>query len=239
MAGAKRATAVTTNKRGRGRPLVPAISPQQVVEEALSIIDAEGLAALNMRRLATQLGVNAPSLYHYFPNKEAILLAVAQRAIGSMPAQKPTDEAWVDYFVRVMKEYRRVLLAHPNLVGLMAHLRLASLISDSTFEHGATAMADSGIPPELMLTITEAAEALVFGWVFSKEADRQMREVPADGTARRKLAEANALSEDQRFELACYSLTNGFLASVMLSGPRNWQGGNGKRKQSTTRHQRT
>jgi len=145
------------------------------------------------------------------------------------------QNTWVDYFVRVMKEYRRVLLTHPNLVGLMAHLRLASLISDTTFEHGAAAMAESGIPRELMLTITEAAEALVFGWVYAKLADRELSDVTAEGPARRELAQTNALDEDRRFELACYALTNGFLASVMLRGPQSWQGGKGARKATARR----
>src|SRR5659263_623412 len=50
----------------------------RVVALALEIIDAEGLSALNMRRLATAAGVKPMSLYHHFPSKEAILLGVAE-----------------------------------------------------------------------------------------------------------------------------------------------------------------
>jgi AcrR family transcriptional regulator len=50
----------------------------RIVELALAIIDAEGLDALNMRRLAGAAGVKPMSLYHHYPNKEAILLAVAE-----------------------------------------------------------------------------------------------------------------------------------------------------------------
>jgi AcrR family transcriptional regulator len=45
---------------------------------ALDIIDRDGLAALNMRRLAAEAGVKPMSLYHHFPNKEAILDGVAE-----------------------------------------------------------------------------------------------------------------------------------------------------------------
>jgi len=178
---------------------------------ALEIIDSDGLGALSMRELAKRLGVNAPSLYHYFDGKEAILLAVAHKLIARMPARKPMEAPWREYFVGVMIEYRRVLAAHPNTIGLMAHLRLASLITDSTFEHGTSAMADSGVPPELMLTITEAAEAFVFGWAFTRLGDTTLPELPANGPARRGLTETNTLSEDARFELACYALTDGFI----------------------------
>jgi AcrR family transcriptional regulator len=50
----------------------------RIVELALEIIDAEGLEALNMRRLASAAGVKPMSLYHHYPNKDAILLAVAE-----------------------------------------------------------------------------------------------------------------------------------------------------------------
>jgi TetR/AcrR family transcriptional regulator, tetracycline repressor protein len=36
-------------------------------------VDTEGVAALIMRRLARESGVEATTLYHHFPNKEAIL----------------------------------------------------------------------------------------------------------------------------------------------------------------------
>jgi TetR/AcrR family transcriptional regulator, tetracycline repressor protein len=50
----------------------------RIVKLALEIIDAEGLDSLNMRRLASAAGVKPMSLYHHYPNKEAILLAVAE-----------------------------------------------------------------------------------------------------------------------------------------------------------------
>ena len=62
----------------------------RIVELALAIIDTEGLDALNMRRLAGAAGVKPMSLYHHYPNKEAILLAVAESisaaALGDAPS---------------------------------------------------------------------------------------------------------------------------------------------------------
>ena len=39
----------------------------------MDLADAEGLAAVTMRRLAADLGVEAMSLYHHLPGKEALL----------------------------------------------------------------------------------------------------------------------------------------------------------------------
>ena len=57
----------------RGRP--PAYSRDQVVEAAIRIADAEGLPAVTMRRVATEIGAGAMSLYTYVPTRERLLEA--------------------------------------------------------------------------------------------------------------------------------------------------------------------
>jgi AcrR family transcriptional regulator len=48
------------------RPRTPLLSVGRIVETALTLIDAEGPAALSTRRLAAELGVSGPSLYNHF-----------------------------------------------------------------------------------------------------------------------------------------------------------------------------
>jgi AcrR family transcriptional regulator len=42
---------------------------RSVLNAALDPVDREGVAALSMRRLGAELGVEAMTLYHYLPNK--------------------------------------------------------------------------------------------------------------------------------------------------------------------------
>ena len=51
----------------------------RVVAEAMALADEAGLAALSMRALAGRLGVEAMSLYHHVPGKEALLDAMVDR----------------------------------------------------------------------------------------------------------------------------------------------------------------
>ena len=59
------------------RPRQPVLSRERIVTAALALIDADGLGAFSTRRLAAALGVQGPSLYHHFANRDAILDAVA------------------------------------------------------------------------------------------------------------------------------------------------------------------
>lgn len=99
---------------------------------ALAIVDAEGLGALTMRRLATDLGVKAPSLYNHVSGKDELLegaLRVMRSEVHAPSDAGSTD--WKSSLAAIFSEYRRVLAAHPNMMPLAGH-RLSG--SDSGLE---------------------------------------------------------------------------------------------------------
>ncbi len=49
---------------------------QELLETCIGLFAQEGYTALTMRRIATALSVSTGTLYHYFPNKEALFLGV-------------------------------------------------------------------------------------------------------------------------------------------------------------------
>ncbi|WP_431043736.1 TetR/AcrR family transcriptional regulator [Streptomyces sp. P1-3] len=51
----------------------PGLALDRIVATAVRIADAEGLAAVSMRRLSTELGVGTMSLYRYVPGKAELL----------------------------------------------------------------------------------------------------------------------------------------------------------------------
>jgi len=94
------------------------LTRDELFEVGLRIADAEGLEALTMRRLAAEVGVEAASLYHHLPNKDALLdgVIVRMRSEISIPDPLPTD--WKDLMLAIWSGYRRNLTAHPNLMSL-------------------------------------------------------------------------------------------------------------------------
>ena len=55
---------------------------QDVVEHAIAVLDAYGLADLSMRRLGAELGVQPSALYHHFTDKQTLLAAVADEILA-------------------------------------------------------------------------------------------------------------------------------------------------------------
>ncbi len=69
------------------------LSKGRIVEAALALADETGMERLTIRRLADALGVGPMSVYHYFPNKEAIIDAMVD-AVFAQIALPPEDEHW-------------------------------------------------------------------------------------------------------------------------------------------------
>ncbi len=94
------------------------LTQRRIAEAALAAIDADGIDALTMRRLAERLGSSAMSLYTYFPDKEAVLDGVAQLLLAEVESP-PEDAHWRDAMRFIMRSVRHVALAHPNAAGLI------------------------------------------------------------------------------------------------------------------------
>lgn len=71
--------------RDRGRPAKTGrsgLTVDRIVGAAIEIADAEGLAALSMRRVAEALGVGAMSLYTHIPGKAELIDVMLDTVIG-------------------------------------------------------------------------------------------------------------------------------------------------------------
>ena len=87
----------------------------RIVAEAVALLDAEGLEHVTLRKLATRLGVQAPTLYWHIPNKAALITAIAEEILTPLPASGiDATERWQDWLIGFAVGLRRALLAHPD-----------------------------------------------------------------------------------------------------------------------------
>src|SRR5690349_5015994 len=69
------------------RPNESERSREQIVDRAIELIDRDGMEAVSIRRLGSELGIRGPTLYHYFANKGALLDAVRARLVAELWAE--------------------------------------------------------------------------------------------------------------------------------------------------------
>lgn len=93
----------------------------EIVAAARSILEAEGQAALTMRRLGEATGMRAPSLYKHFRDKAALTAALVEEALaemGTLLRAAVEDPAEAGPVAALLAAYRREATRNPNLYRL-------------------------------------------------------------------------------------------------------------------------
>ncbi len=95
-------------------------SVSDVVREAITLADEEGIAALTIRRLAERLGLHSMSLYTYVPGRDELIGLMIDEVGGEaiLPPQEGDLRTRLERVARLQwDEYQR----HPWLLDVEAH----------------------------------------------------------------------------------------------------------------------
>jgi TetR/AcrR family tetracycline transcriptional repressor len=146
------------------RPKVPLIDRQVAIATALALIDRDGLEAFSTRRLAAALGVNAPSLYHHFRDKQAILdgvrTLIALESDLAAPVRPGTT--WQERIRASAVAYRELLLRHPNVAPLMHPASFDRPLGVTMREDAAAMLLAAGVPADLVHPLLDSTELLAY-----------------------------------------------------------------------------
>jgi AcrR family transcriptional regulator len=132
--------------RRRTRPTrgpKPALSLERIADTAIGIADAEGLAAVSMQRVATELGFTKMSLYRYLPGKAELVALMVERAIG-----EPPEVGTGDWRAGLQEWAQRLLAAylpHPWVLQATVGPRPIGPNELGWMERAVGAMADTGL----------------------------------------------------------------------------------------------
>lgn len=105
------------------RPALPARTARaaEIVAAAHRVLEAEGVEALTMRRVGTETGMRAPSIYKHFRDKASLELALIEEGLaelGDALHAAVRDPGHTGPVQALLTAYRAHALAHPNLYRL-------------------------------------------------------------------------------------------------------------------------
>jgi AcrR family transcriptional regulator len=164
------------------------LTPDRIAEVAVSIADAEGIEAVTMRRLATELGVAPMAAYRYVAGKEDLLELMVDRVYGEM-AEPATGAGWRATLRTLATSTRDIVLRHPWLVQLPSARAAISLTPHrlAAAEWGMAALSELDLSPDEMMVAVDTVGAYVQGRTASEVATLRLMAVQgaADGHALR------------------------------------------------------
>jgi AcrR family transcriptional regulator len=98
------------------------LTRERVIDAAVAIVEADGLAGLSMRTLSEKLGVSVTSIYWHVGNKEALLDALVERMEASIVDRKPRGKTPQQRVRSVAQSLLDAIEAHGELIAI-AHQR--------------------------------------------------------------------------------------------------------------------
>jgi AcrR family transcriptional regulator len=131
----------------------PGLSVEQIVQTAIRVADAEGLAALSMRRVATELEVGTMSLYTYVPGKAELLDVMLDTVLGEVARPDRVAGGWrarLEAYAReVWAHYHR----HPWVLGVSGVRSLLGPNETDLFEASLHAISGIGLDGREMVQV--------------------------------------------------------------------------------------
>ncbi|ROO85890.1 TetR family transcriptional regulator [Actinocorallia herbida] len=159
------------------RPSHPLLQRDRVIAKALEIIDAEGLAACSLPRLAREFEVKAPALYHHFADRAEIMSEVARSVVLEIPAPRPGAPGdWIEWLVALCVDLRRAVLRHPHAAPLLLEFVPRDLLT-AHYDEAIEVLAEAGVPAERHALILDGMENLTLGAALTQA----MRPEPTRG----------------------------------------------------------
>ncbi len=149
-----------------GRTRRRSLDRASIVAAAVELVDREGLAALNMRALAQEMGVGTMSLYHHVPNKDALLEGVVEALLSEIEIPEADAGSWQERAMRMARSLRTVALRHPECVPLLVTHPFATAPALRPCEAGFEVLAEAGLDTEHALIAFRTVVAFVLGFVM-------------------------------------------------------------------------
>ncbi|WP_280265062.1 TetR/AcrR family transcriptional regulator [Nocardia wallacei] len=144
-----------------------------IVRAAVELADRDGLEALSMRRLATELGVATTRLYRHFPDRDTLLAEMAELVIADGLPPPVDVTGWRARLAHEARAEWRLYRRHPWMLPLLAQTRppVGPALLDS-LERSFAALEHPEMTRQHMLTIYLVVSGLVQGLALLPGSER-------------------------------------------------------------------
>lgn len=147
------------------------VDRESLVQAALDIADGEGLPAVTMQRLATQLDVTAMALYRHVGHKDELLDHMVQALLVEIGIAD-AERSWGDRLGDLLDRVRAVARRHPGSFPLLLQRPVVGAEAVRVRDQMYVALSDAGIGPGDLATVERIVSTLALGFAASEAAGR-------------------------------------------------------------------
>ncbi|MFI6683240.1 TetR/AcrR family transcriptional regulator [Streptomyces sp. NPDC050485] len=119
MTSAKTDSTGATPARRKRRP-ASFLTPDLILDTAMTVIETDGPEALTFRRLGADLGADHTAVLRHFGSKDDLLLGLAARLVKDALHDFAPSESWRETLASLARRIRTACLRHPGVAVLVA-----------------------------------------------------------------------------------------------------------------------
>jgi TetR/AcrR family tetracycline transcriptional repressor len=172
-------------------PARPPLTRRRIVMAGLALVEAEGLEALTMRRLASALDVTPMSLYNHVADKAELIDVMLDYVIGDIVKACADDQGtWEERMRVLVRRNYELWLRHPGFARIYTEGVTLGPNGLAQVDYALGVLRQAGFADE------EAADAFYVLWQYqvasvlvarAKPMDASMRAGRSDGSADRRI----------------------------------------------------
>ena len=147
------------------------LSKERIIEEALKLLNEDGLEGVTLRKLAKRLDVYASALYWHFKNKEALVNEMAEAILSTELSEieaRKNNEQWQDWLIDIFNRLRKSLLSYKDGGRVVAGAHL-SLKMAKISEEAIKTLSNAGVDLYQARLLVLTATRYTFGHVIEEQ----------------------------------------------------------------------
>jgi AcrR family transcriptional regulator len=146
------------------------LSRERIELAALDLIEADGLDGFSIRKLATMVGCEPMSIYHWFPSKGHLMDALIDHVIAEIPPLPEKSLPWIEQVRRMGRNMRAAFTGRPKLFAFVGTHRMNTPKALAFLETTIRLFEQSGMPREQAVRTFRAVSYYIMGTALDETA---------------------------------------------------------------------
>jgi TetR/AcrR family tetracycline transcriptional repressor len=142
-----------------------------IVDAAFAVVNAHGIAGLNMRGIANALGVQAPTIYWHAGDKAELIRLMAAKIYNQAYAAAPDTDDWRLWLLHFGGAFRTSLLKHRDAAQICVMARPPIEDVEANAAEISAPLVKAGLNRADALSCLASVLSFTLGWACYQQSD--------------------------------------------------------------------
>lgn len=147
------------------------LTRSRIIATVIELIETDGVEAVSMHRLATELGCSVMSLYNHVPSKSALLDRIADQVMSAVEVTPMPQAGCAEWLQAQVRAFRKIARTHPRCAMVALSRRPTSASRVRPAETALATLLEAGFKGQEAVRILRTFLAYIMGSLMLEVAN--------------------------------------------------------------------